>query len=1540
MIVGLLLSPWFAFARAAAGEEYFLHSFKRQQLTDVYYSEGANAGDLNRDGVADVVHGPYWFAGPDYQVKREIYPAKAQPRERYADNFFSWVYDFNGDGWNDVLTAGFPGTPAFVYENPTDKGFDKPWPKHQVLSQVSNESPHFTQIVGDDHPELVCTLDGAWGYATINREQPFGEWQFHAVSADRKAPKPFGHGLGVGDVDGDDRMDLLTKDGWYQQPASLDGDPAWEFHTAAFAQAGGAEMYAYDVDGDGDNDVITSLRAHEFGLAWYEQLRDGDKRVFRPHLILGSTPAENKYGVLFSELHSVQLADIDGDGLKDIITGKTYWSHHTQSPMWDAGAVVYWFKLSRGPDGVDWIPYQADGEAGIGRQIVLHDLNGDQLPDIVVGGMKGAHVLIHGRESVTEAAWRAAQPRPRRDMANGLRPDEAARQMTVPAGFDVQLAAGEPQVHQPIAFTIDPRGRLWVAEAYTYPVRAPEGQGLDKIVILEDTNGDGSLDKRKIFAEGLNLISGLELGFGGVWVGAAPYVLFIPDKDGDDRPDGEPQVLLDGFGYHDTHETLNSFIWGPDGWLYGCHGVFTHSRVGKPGTPDDQRVPLNAGIWRYHPQRHEFEVFAWGTSNPWGVDFDDHGQAFCTACVIPHLFHVIQGARYQRQAGQHFDRYAFDDIKTIADHAHFAGNIRDHAWWGHEPTELASDTSAAGGGHAHCGAMIYLGDNWPAEHRNRIFFNNVHGNRVNCDLLAPRGSGFVGKHGRDLLLANDHWFRGINLKYGPDGGVYLIDWYDKNACHRVNPQIWDRTNGRIYKIAYVSGDAPRAASMDLAKRSEAELVALQGHSNDWYVRTARRLLQERGLTAAGKQELLAQLQQGSSVPHRLRALWALHATGNFDDQLIQSDPIRSNEHLRAWSIQLALEDRQLSPELLLHLQQLAAHDSSPVVRLYLASALQRLPLESRWSIAAALIGHAEDAEDHNLPLLLWYGLEPLVAEDAERAIQLAFDGKIPLVSRFILRRAASESASLDSVVSALATADGNRQQLLLHEMLQAFEGQVNIGMPKSWTDTYDRLSRSERGEVRDLADQVAVVFGDQRIFPRLRSVLADNAAPLPQRQQALQILVRGRDAGAAATFRAVLSDEALRGAAIRALAAYDDVKTPPEILAVYRALSEEERRDAIGTLVSRPSFAMVLLAAMEQETIPRTDLHAYHVRQLLGFKSELLNRRIQEVWGDVREANQDKQEQIANWKRQLAPRRLASADTSNGRRLFAKNCSTCHTLFGEGQKVGPDITGSNRANLDYILENILDPSAVLGKDYRMTVLVCGDGRIVSGLVQKETDSALTVRTINDTVVVPKAEIEERKLSEQSLMPERLLDSLRPDEVRDLVAYLASPVQVALRGPRAPIDARTGKVPDALEGETLKIVQRTGGEAASQKMGQFSRDVWSGADQLWWKGAKPGDKLGLEVAVDKRGTYALELVMTKAHDYGIVQLSLDGQTLGGPIDLFNHPDVITTGVLDFDPVELQVGKHILGVEIVGKNPDAASRFMFGLDYVRLSPRPLQ
>lgn len=414
--IGCLLSTVIAatfafFHQGLAADKPTLDTFERKALTTEYYSEGANGGDLNHDGQGDAVYGPHWYEGPDFTQAHEIYPPKPQNREGYADHFFAWIYDFDGDGWQDVFTVGFPGTPAYVYQNPGKAGFDKHWAKHQVFDSVANESPQLINLIGDDRPELVCTRGGFFGFATIDWERPLEAWKFHQISEKVTADR-FGHGLGIGDVNGDGRLDILHAKGWYEQPAENVTTSRWMSHEADFTGAyGGAEMYAYDVDGDGDNDVITSLAAHDFGLAWYEQVTQDGGIAFKQHLIMGSHAAENRYGVVFSELHSVALADIDGDGLKDIVTGKTYYSHHKGSPLWDAGAVVYWFRLVRNADGVDFVPYKIDDVAGVGRQVSLVDINGDKLPDIVVGGMVGGHVLLHRRTEVDKGTWEAAQPR-------------------------------------------------------------------------------------------------------------------------------------------------------------------------------------------------------------------------------------------------------------------------------------------------------------------------------------------------------------------------------------------------------------------------------------------------------------------------------------------------------------------------------------------------------------------------------------------------------------------------------------------------------------------------------------------------------------------------------------------------------------------------------------------------------------------------------------------------------------------------------------------------------------------------------------------------------------------------------------------------------------------------------------------------------------------------------------------------------------------------------------------------------------------------
>ncbi|MBI3417839.1 MAG: VCBS repeat-containing protein [Verrucomicrobia bacterium] len=420
----------------AFAKDHVLHTFKKIQLTDQFWGEGASFGDFNHDGKMDIVSGPYWWEGPDYKKRHEYAPAtqtfklkKADGNEEtipgfegglgknntYSKNFFAFTGDFNHDGWTDILILGFPGEDSNWYENP--KGRDGHWVKHLALDVTDNESPAFTDITGDGKPEIVCASKGSYGYAQPDASDATKPWKWHSITPNNNYHK-FTHGMGVGDVNGDGRMDLLEKDGWWEHPASLAGDPVWKFHKFNFG-VGGAQMYAYDVNGDGRNDVITSTSAHGYGLVWYENISENGEITFKEHVILNKLvgdqkkPAPNNYGVVFSQLHAIDLIDMDGDGLKDIVTGKRFWAH---GPSGDAEpnapAVLYWFKLVRGPNHTaDFIPYLIDDNSGIGTQVVARDINGDKLPDIVVGNKKGTFVHLHETKKVSQAEWEKAQPK-------------------------------------------------------------------------------------------------------------------------------------------------------------------------------------------------------------------------------------------------------------------------------------------------------------------------------------------------------------------------------------------------------------------------------------------------------------------------------------------------------------------------------------------------------------------------------------------------------------------------------------------------------------------------------------------------------------------------------------------------------------------------------------------------------------------------------------------------------------------------------------------------------------------------------------------------------------------------------------------------------------------------------------------------------------------------------------------------------------------------------------------------------------------------
>ena len=1005
-----------------------------------------------------------------------------------------------------------------------------------------------------------------------------------------------------------------------------------------------------------------------------------------------------------------------------------------------------------------------------------------------------------------------------------LSPEEAAKGFQVPPGFQVSVFAAEPDVRNPIAMTWDGRGRLWVAENYTYADRSKvyDFSLRDRVLICEDKDNDGKFDSRKIFTDDVQLLTGVEVGRGGVWLMTPPQLIYIPDKDRDDQPDSEPVVMLDGFtpSRDNYHTFANGIKWGPDGWLYGRCGASSPGRIGVPGTPDAERVPLHGGIWRFHPTRKTFEVLCHGTTNPWGHDWDAHGDGFFVNTVNGHLWQIIPGAHYKRPHSEDPNPYVYEMIDTHADHYHWDTG-KD---WTDSRNPIGKHDEL-GGGHAHSGCLIYQGGNWPGEYDGKLLTLNFHGRRVNVERIEPHGAGNVARHEPDILKAADPWFRGIDLSTGPDGSVFILDWSDTGECHDSTGV--HRSSGRIYKVSY--GTPKRLPPDDVYSLSNLELVeshfrVIGGTKNDWLVRQARQELLSR--EDAIRQDP-AEMEQVNSLLHendmcdisRLERLQTLRGLGWIDpidiDELLQTDgftPLGTQATKDEWA-ELHAPLRSLAVQELVdrlpldtvmgkphphavaprektvrQLVELAKVEKSDHIRLALASALQRLPVSRRFELAQWLVRNPADADDHNLPLMVWYGLIPVAESDPTGLGQLAVKCQLPTTRRLIARRLAEmidqQPGAIDGLLVELSQIESPpaREKVMvdvLQGMDEAFVGRHKLTAPANWKAIESLAALSSNPVITERVSHLNLLFGDGRALDEVKRIVRDGKASLATRKAALTTLIALKPDDLRTLCEEALSVRSLNTIAVGGLTGIDDPALAQRLAKSYRSFYPAERPALIDALASRPSFAMALLKEMKDGKIHRTDLTPVHARQIRSFENSELSQQLTDVWGELRDSPTEKLALMQSLKQQLTPEVLSQADKSQGRVLFQKTCANCHRLYGHGESIGPDLTGAGRASLDYLLLNMIDPSATVGAEYRLSVVVLKDGRVLNGIVATRNDKTLTLQTAKERTTIELTEIEEVKPSTVSLMPDGQLQTLAPEQIRDLVGYLMHPVQVPL-----------------------------------------------------------------------------------------------------------------------------------------------------------------
>ena len=989
-----------------------------------------------------------------------------------------------------------------------------------------------------------------------------------------------------------------------------------------------------------------------------------------------------------------------------------------------------------------------------------------------------------------------------------MRPRSCVGGCGVPPGFEAQLVAGEPLVRQPVAIEFDDRGRLWVMQYLQYPNPAglkrvkvdrysrttydrvpeppPKGpKGADRITILEDRDGDGRADEAKDFVSGLNLASGLAFGHGGVFVLQAPYLLFYPDRNRDDVPDGDPDVLLTGFGMEDAHSVANSLTWGPDGWLYGCQGSTVTANI--------RGIEFQQGVWRYHPITRRFELFCEGGGNSWGLDFDEHGNLFYSTNYGGYaMLHGVQGGYYWKQFGKHGALH----------------NPYAYGYFDHVPHKNLH------GGHVTVGGIVYQGDSFPPEFRGKYIAADLLGHAVYWHDVEPRGSTFALQLRRRSAAGQRHLVRAQRR----DAGARRLGLRRRLARQAHRPSRSRRRLGPHERPHLSHQGHGRAFGLT-------KLSSEPAHWRCWATRTTG-TPPRRGASwpTAAIPEVILPLRRmifESKDDHlALEALWALYVSGGLSDEFAEQLLAHRNADVRWWSVRLVGDEERVSPTIAARLAQLAGQDPSVAVRGQLACTAKRLPAKQALPIIEQLMARSEDREDPFLPLLLWWAVERHAVAARDEVLALFTQPavrELPLVREAIgdrlMRRYAAEAtepgylACARLLAAAPAAADRDAMLAALDQGLKdravarggsagtLFANLAVVGTekadPHAAAATLQKIppqlaqliDRQWRNDTTDMTlIRLAARMGRRAAQERALTLAINGETAPAKRIEALQVLAEGGQPSMVEPLLRLLASaqpEPLQLAVLDALRQFEDERIAEALLERYPGMEPRLRSKTCDVLLSRKPWATRLLDEVDRGQVAAKDVAVDQLRLVALHNDTQLDALVKKHWGSIQGGTPE--ERLAEMRRINNDLRAGRGNPAAGKVLFVKHCGTCHQLFGEGIAIGPELTHANRKNTDELLATIVSPSAVIRREFLSFLVQTTDGQVLTGLLVEQSPASVTLLGAkNERTTIGRDKIESITESLTSLMPDNLLSPLKPQELRDLFTYLQSEPPVSAK----------------------------------------------------------------------------------------------------------------------------------------------------------------